>query len=58
MKIVDVKTYALGTPRRNLTLVEVITDDGLEGVGEVRMVNHTEALAGYLAETVPDVVNG
>ena len=58
MKIVDVKTYALGTPWRNLTLVEVITDDGLEGVGEVRMVNHTEALSGYLAEAVPNHVLG
>lgn len=58
MKIVDVKTYVLGTPWRNLTFVEVITDDGLEGVGEVRMVNHTEALSGYLAEAVPNHVLG
>lgn len=58
MKIVDVKTYVVGTPWRNLTFVEVITDDGLEGVGEVRMVNHTEALLGYLAEAVPNHVLG
>ena len=38
MKIVDVKSYVLGTVWRNLTFVRVITDDGLEGAGEVRMV--------------------
>ncbi len=58
MKIVDVKTNVLGTAWRNLTLVRVITDDGLEGVGEVRMVNHTDALLGYLAEAVPNHVLG
>ena len=58
MKIVDVKTSVLGTPWRNLTIVRVITDEGLEGVGEVRMVNHTDALLGYLAEAVPDHVLG
>jgi galactonate dehydratase len=58
MKIVDVKTSVLGTPWRNLTFVRVITDDGLEGVGEVRMVNHTDALLGYLAEAVPSHVLG
>ncbi len=58
MKIVDVKSYVLGTAWRNLTFMQVITDDGLEGVGEVRMVNHTDALLGYLAEAVPNHVLG
>ncbi len=58
MKIVDVKTSVLGTNWRNLTFVRVITDEGLEGVGEVRMVNHTDALVGYLAEAVPNHVLG
>jgi galactonate dehydratase len=58
MKIVDVKSYVLGTAWRNLTFVQVITDDGLEGVGEVRMLNHTDALRGYLAEAVPNHVLG
>ena len=43
----------LGTPWRNLTFVQVHTDDGLVGVGEARMLNHTDALLGYLAEAVP-----
>jgi len=58
MKIVDVKIYVLGTAWRNLTFARVITDEGLEGVGEVRMVNHTDALSGYLAEAVPRYVIG
>src|SRR2546425_7278697 len=58
MKIVDVKSYVLGTAWRNLTFVQVITDEGLEGVGEVRMVNHTDALLGYLHEAVPHHVLG
>lgn len=58
MKIVDVKSYVLGTDWRNLAFVQVITDDGLEGVGEVRMVNHTDALLGYLREAVPNHVLG
>src|SRR3989442_4109446 len=58
MKIVDVKSHVLGTAWRNITFVRVRTDEGLEGVGEVRMVNHTDALLGYLAEAVPNHVLG
>jgi len=58
MRISDVKTYILGTAWRNLTYVEVHTDDGLVGVGEVRMLNHTDALIGYFAEAVPNHVLG
>ncbi|MBV9711936.1 MAG: galactonate dehydratase [Ktedonobacteraceae bacterium] len=58
MKIVDVKTSVLGTAWRNLTFVRVITDEGLEGVGEVRMNNHTDALRGYFAEAVPNHILG
>jgi galactonate dehydratase len=50
MKISAVKPIVVGTPWRNLTFVIVETDDGLRGVGEVRMVNHTDALLGYLQE--------
>src|SRR6266702_3904898 len=58
MKIVDVKSAVMGTAWRNMTFVRVITDDGLEGVGEVRMLNHTDALLGYFAEAVPNHVLG
>jgi galactonate dehydratase len=58
VKIVDVRPLVLGTAWRNLTFVVVRTDEGIEGVGEVRMINHTDALLGYLAEAVPNHVLG
>jgi galactonate dehydratase len=58
MRISGVETFVLGTPWRNLTIVKVVTDEGLEGIGEARMVNHTQALLGYLAEAVPRHVLG
>jgi galactonate dehydratase len=42
LKIVDVKTHVVSTAWRNLTFVRVLTDEGIEGVGEVRMINHTD----------------
>jgi hypothetical protein len=35
---------------RNLTFVVVSTDHGIDGVSEVRMINNTGALLGYLAD--------
>jgi galactonate dehydratase len=58
VKIVEVRPLVLGTAWRNLTFVVVRTDEGIEGVGEVRMINHTDALLGYLVEAVPNHVLG
>lgn len=58
MKITNVRPLVLGTPWRNLTFVVVETDEGLTGLGEVRMINNTDALLGYLAEAVPRHVIG
>ena len=58
MKIIDVRTVVLGTSWRNLIYVELQTDDGHTGIGEVRMVNQTDAVLGYLAEAVPNHVLG
>src|SRR2546430_242503 len=58
MKIVDVKMDVMGMAWSNLSCVRVLTDDGLEGLGEVRMLNHTDALRGYLAEAVPNHILG
>ena len=58
MKIASLRTGVVGTPWRNLTFVEVRTDDGLTGVGETRMLNHTDALLGYLAEAEGNHVLG
>ncbi|EIF01040.1 mandelate racemase/muconate lactonizing enzyme family protein [Saccharomonospora glauca] len=58
MKITNVETFVMGTPWRDLTFVRVTTDEGLTGVGETRMLGHTEALKGYLSEAVPRHVIG
>jgi len=58
MKIAEVTPLVMGTAWRNLTFVKVRTDEGLTGVGEVRMVNHTEALLGYLEHAIPTHVLG
>ena len=50
MRISEVTTHVLGTPWRDLTFVRVHTDEGLAGVGETRMLGHTQALLGYLTE--------
>ena len=58
MRISEVTPMVMGTTWRNLTIVRVRTDDGLEGVGEVRMVNHTKAVLGYLEHAIPTHVLG
>ncbi len=58
MRISAVRPLVLGTPWRQLTYVVVETDEGLRGVGEVRMVNHTESLLGYLREASRNHVLG
>jgi galactonate dehydratase len=58
VRIAEVRPLVLGTAWRNLTFVVVRTDEGLEGVGEVRMINEADALLGYLANAVPVHVLG
>jgi galactonate dehydratase len=58
MRITGISTHIAGTPWRNLTFVQVHTDDGLVGVGEARMLNHTDALVGYLAEAEVNHIKG
>jgi galactonate dehydratase len=58
MKITAVTPLVLGTPWRNLTFVKVETDDGIYGLGEVRLANRTNALLGYLTEAIPRYVIG
>ncbi len=50
MKIAQIVTTVVGTPWRELTFVELETDDGRVGVGEVRMVNKTETLLAAIRE--------
>lgn len=49
-RIADVQTIVVGTPWRELTLVEVVTDNGVSGLGEVRMVNKTDTLVACISE--------
>ena len=58
MRISGLRTGVVGTPWRNLTMVELQTDEGLTGVGEVRVLNHTDALLGYLGEAEVNHVLG
>jgi galactonate dehydratase len=58
VKITGVETTVVGTPWRELTFVELITDEGLRGIGEARMVTKTDALLACLAELAPRHVVG
>jgi galactonate dehydratase len=50
VRIVDVVTTVVGAPWRELTFVELVTEDGRRGVGEVRMVTKTDTLLACIAE--------
>lgn len=58
MRITGISTHVVGTPWRNLTYVLVHTDEGLTGVGETRMLGHTDALLGYLHEAQTNHILG
>ncbi|MGW8366488.1 mandelate racemase/muconate lactonizing enzyme family protein, partial [Streptomyces wedmorensis] len=58
MRITGITTHVVGTPWRNLTYVLVHTDEGLTGVGETRMLGHTDALVGYLREAEVNHIAG
>src|SRR5437867_8640925 len=58
VKIVDAQTTIVGTPWRELLFLELTTDDGLVGLGEVRMVNKTETLDACINELAPRYVIG
>jgi galactonate dehydratase len=57
-KIVDIRTTVVGTPWRELVFLELTTDRGLVGVGEVRMVNKTDTLLACIHELGPRYVIG
>ena len=58
LKIVGARTIVVGAPWRELTFVELLTDQGLVGVGEVRMVNKTSTLVACIEELAPRYVIG
>src|SRR4029450_6446308 len=58
MKITECRTIVVGAPWRDLIFVQLRTDGGLTGVGEVRMVNKTQTLVACVAELAPRYVIG
>jgi len=58
VKIVDARTTVVGTPWRELVFLELTTDNGLTGLGEVRMVNKTDTLLACIHELAPRYVIG
>jgi galactonate dehydratase len=50
MRIVDVVTTVVGAPWRELTFVELVTQDGRRGVSEVRMIAKTDTLLACISE--------
>lgn len=50
MRIVGLETIVVGTPWRELTFIELVTDDGRRGLGEARMVNKTDTLLACVGE--------
>jgi galactonate dehydratase len=58
VKILDARVTVVGTPWRELVFLELTTDDGLTGVGEVRMVNKTDTLVACIGELAPRYVLG
>jgi galactonate dehydratase len=50
MKITGFEIIVVGAPWRELTIVEVQTDAGVTGLGEVRMVNKTDTLIAAIQE--------
>jgi galactonate dehydratase len=58
VKITELRTTVVGAPWRELTFLELVADDGLTGVGEVRMVNKTRTLLACVQELAPRYVLG
>jgi galactonate dehydratase len=58
VKIVDLRVTVVGAPWRELVFVELVTDTGLTGVSEVRMVNKTDTLVACVGELAPRYVVG
>jgi hypothetical protein len=58
VKITRARPLVLSTPWRNLTFVVVETDEGLNGVGEVRIINNTDVFSAISPNPAPRHVIG
>jgi len=50
VRITEIRTTVVGAPWRELTFLELVTDTGLIGLAEVRMVNKTDTLLAAICE--------
>jgi galactonate dehydratase len=57
-KVEEVRCTVVGSPWRDLTFVELVTNTGLTGLSEVRMVNKTETLVSCIRELAPRYLVG
>jgi len=58
VEVTNVRTTVVGTPWRDLVFVELETDTGLTGVGEVRPVNKTDSFVATVEELAGRYVIG
>jgi galactonate dehydratase len=58
VQVTNVRTTVVGTPWRELVFVELETDTGLTGVGEVRPVNKTDSFLATVEELAARYVVG
>jgi galactonate dehydratase len=58
VQVTNVRTTVVGTPWRELVFVELETDTGLTGVGEVRPVNKTDSFIAVVEELAARYVIG
>jgi galactonate dehydratase len=58
VQVTNVRTTVVGTPWRELVFVELETDTGLTGVGEVRPVNKTDSFVATVEELAGRYVVG
>ena len=58
MQVTSVRTTVVGTPWRDLVFVELETDTGLVGVGEVRPLNKTDSFVAVVEELAGRYVVG
>lgn len=58
MKVTAITPLVLGTAWRELVFLRVDTDAGITGYGEVRPLNKTKAVLGYLEESAPRYLVG
>lgn len=56
MKIVSVETFVVDFYRTNLVLVRVMTDEGIQGLGEATLEGKERAIQGAIAELAEAVV--